>query len=154
MGQNITAIYRTYAVADLVRAELVEAGVSENDIHIIPDRANITESDYQSFDDELHDLHLPEEDVRTYQHCVRQGDYVVSVDADHDDARDLVRLQQIMRRPEAEAHDLNRLDNDYAGEPLYPHSDSTRAAPAPELAARRDTTSSDPYLRSYRRGVV
>src|SRR5690606_19103025 len=32
--------------------------------------------------DRLYDLHLPDEDLRTYQHAVRQGDYVVSAEVD------------------------------------------------------------------------
>ncbi len=155
MGRNITALYRTHAVADLVRRELAAEGVAESDIHIIPDRADAG-TDYQDFDDQLHDLHLPDDDLRTYQHCVRQGDVVVSVEADDDDEDDLIvtRIRQIMRRPETEAHQLETRGRDYAGQTIYPHSDPSRAAPGMERQAQQDPAYPDPFVRSYRRGSL
>ena len=47
----------------------------------------ITESpatDRERYMDDLHDLHLPDDDVRTYQHSVRSGDHVVSANVDED----------------------------------------------------------------------
>ena len=99
MNRNVTAVYRTYSVADLVRAELEELGVSRSDIHMIPD-SDLTagtsgEREDRRWSDTLHDLDLPDEDMRTYQSCVRRGDYVVSANVDESDVD---RVQQIMRR--------------------------------------------------------
>ncbi len=38
MHRNVTAIYRTHAVADLVRRELSEIGIAHRHILVIPDR--------------------------------------------------------------------------------------------------------------------
>ena len=86
MNRNVTAVYRTYSVADLVRRELESMGISRANIHVIPDTGDAVGTtgyrDDRRWMDQLHDLHLPEEDVRTYQHSVRRGDYVVSSNVD------------------------------------------------------------------------
>lgn len=151
MNRNVTSIYRTYAVADLVRRELEEVGVSRNHVHVIPDTDEPADAPGRRDDrwtDRLHDLHLPEDDVRTYQHSVRRGDYVVSANVG-EDAVD--RVQDIMRRPEAEAYDLDARTEEFRGETLHPHSQAARGPADPALMARRDTTYTDPYVRSYRR---
>jgi hypothetical protein len=152
MNRNVTAVYRTYSVADLVRAELEELGISRSDIHVIPDSdlpaGTSSERENRRWTDKFHDLDLPDEDVLTYQSCVRRGDYVVSANVDEDD---VARVQQIMRRPEAEAYDLDSRDAEFRGETIYPHSDSSRTAADLREKRRRDPTYTDPYLRSYRR---
>jgi hypothetical protein len=153
MDRNVTAIYRTYAVADLVRRELETVGISRANIHVIPDREDIVpESGYREdrrWTDLLHDLQLPDEDVRTYQHSVRRGDYVVSANVDDEWVE---RVQEIMRRPEAEAYDLDARTNEFGEETVIPPSDPARERD-PRLVGRRDTAYTDPYVRSYRRNT-
>ena len=116
MQRAVTAIYRTYAVADLVRDEIAELGVSRGYIHVVPDRDETLEPgatrDDASYNDDLHGLHLPEEDMRTYQQAVRRGDYVVSANVDDEDSGTLDRILEIMRRPE-DSYDIDALDEEY-----------------------------------------
>jgi hypothetical protein len=151
MNRNVTAVYRTYSVADLVRRELEALGISRGDIQVIPDSQDVfrpsgKRDDYR-WTDALHDLDLPEEDVRTYQHCVRRGDYVVSANVDEDRVG---RVQEIMRRPEAEAYNLDVRADEFREEALVAHSDKRRTSDG-RLVGQRDTTYTDPYVRSYRR---
>jgi hypothetical protein len=152
MNRNVTAVYRTYSVADLVRAELEDYGLSRSDIHVIPDSdlpaGTSGEREDRRWSDALHDLDLPDEDMRTYQSCVRRGDYVVSANVDESDVE---RVQQIMRRPEAEAYDLDARDAEFRDETIHPHSDDSRTAAALRAKRRRDPAYTDPYLRAYRR---
>ena len=152
MNRNVTAVYRTFSVADLVRTELEEFGLSGSDIHVIPDSdlpaGTSGAREDRRWTDKFHDLDLPDEDVRTYQSCVRRGDFVVSANVDEDDVE---RVQQIMRRPEAEAYDLDARDAEFRDESIHPHSDSSRIAADLRNQRRRDPAHNDPYLRSYRR---
>jgi hypothetical protein len=151
MDRNVTAIYRTYAVADLVRRELEGLGISRTNIHLIPDREDaVGASEYRHdrrWTDVLYDLELPDDDVRTYQHSVRRGDYVVSANVEDEWVG---RVQEIMRRPEAEAYNLDTRMDEFRDETIIAHGDTTRARDA-RLASRRDTAYTDPYVRSYRR---
>ena len=113
MQRAITAIYRTFAVADLVRNEIADLGVSRGYIHVVPDRddqitAGSTRDDAVLH--ELHDLDLPAEDARTYQQAVRRGDYVVSANVDDDYVE---RVMEIMRRPEEEAYNIDEVEEEY-----------------------------------------
>jgi hypothetical protein len=151
MNRNVTAIYRTFAVADLVRQELEAEGVSRSHIHVIPDhdRATATgDDDHRRYNDQIHDLHLPDNDVRTYQSSIRRGDYVVSV---HTDDGRVERIQAIMRRPEAEAYNLDARDAEFRDEELVAYSDSSRGTVDPAMRGERDPAHTDPSLRSYRR---
>ncbi len=148
MYRNVTAVYRTYAVADLVRRELHELGIATGHVRVVPDSdTTAVAGDRDSRHVEaLHDLHLPEDDVRTYQDCVRRGDYVVSAEVDEDQ---VARVQQIMRRPEEEARNLDTRAGELGDEPLAP-----RPADRPLDESRigtRDETTTDPYSRTYRR---
>lgn len=125
MQRAVTAIYRTYAAADLVRRELRDLGIPAHDITVLPDQdVPMTQSAGRDVGDEtwnrLHDLHLPDDDARTYQEAVRNGDHVVSVSLD-DDAH-LQRVHEIMRNPE-EAHDIDSLDSRYAASVYEPRRD-------------------------------
>ena len=125
MQRAVTAIYRTHAVADLVRDEIAELGISRGYIHVVPDRDETLESgttrDDATYNDDLHGLHLPEEDMRTYQQAVRRGDYVVSANVDDDDETMLDRVLEIMRRPE-DAYDIDALDEEYRDAEYVPAS--------------------------------
>ena len=131
MQRAVTAIYRTYAVADLVRDEIAEAGVSRGQISVVPDRDETVEAgsqrDPDTFNDDLHALHLPEDELRTYQQAVRRGDYVVSANVDDDDDRTLDRILEIMRRPE-DAYDIDALDEEYRDAEYVPAARSDTAA--------------------------
>lgn len=150
MNRNVTAVYRTHAVADLVRQELEAEGVSRSHIHVIPDhdRSTAADADNGRYNDEIHDLHLPDADARTYQSSIRQGDYVVSVHTDDDR---LERIQAIMRRPEAELHNLDARDTEFRDQELVAHSNASRGPVDPAMRGERDTAYTDPNLRSYRR---
>lgn len=154
MHRNVTAIYRTHATADLVRRELGELGVSSGDIHVIPDRdIPVGPEGHRSDDrysDQLHDLHLPDEDLRTYQQSVRRGDYVVSVEIDEEQVG---RVKDIMKRPEGEARDLDQRSEELAGADLDPYSDPNSGRPGEDLTAQRDPDHADPYSRVYTRNT-
>ena len=129
MQRAVTAIYRSHAVADLVREDLGRLGLARGNITVLPDSATMFGATDASFStnasqdrvgeaiDSLHELDLPEDDTRTYQQALRNGDYVVSVEVD-DDA-DLARIQEIMRRPE-DAYDLDELDTRYSAATYAP----------------------------------
>ncbi len=113
MNRAITAIYRTYATAQQVRDAITDAGVSSSYVDIIPDTDDQLEAGTYRNDevlDDLHDLHLPEDDVRTYQQAVRRGDYVVSANVDDDDVE---RVMEAMRRPEDEMYDIDRTEDEF-----------------------------------------
>jgi len=123
MQRAVTAIYRTHAVADLVREEIANLGVSRGHIHVVPDRDETMESgsyrDTDTYNNDLHALHLPDEELRTYQQAVRRGDYVVSVNVDDDTHLD--GIMEIMRRPE-DAYDIDALDEEYRDAEYIPAS--------------------------------
>ena len=152
MSNNVTAIYRTFATADLVRRELTDLGISAGRVRLVPDRDEpVTAGQHRDdnrYTDQLHDLHLPDDDVRTYQQSVRRGDYVVSVEVD-DDAH-LSRVKEIMRRPEAEAHHIGDRETEFRDEPVMPYS-STERRRNDDWMGERDTADDDAYTRSYRR---
>ncbi|MBB4003920.1 hypothetical protein [Aurantimonas endophytica] len=152
MNRNVTAIYRTHAVAELVRQELEAEGVSSGHIHVIPDHdrgvgVDATDSDHTRYNDAIHDLHLPDADARTYQASIRNGDYVVSVNAGDDR---IERIQAIMRRPEAEAHNLDARDEEFRDYDFLAPSDTTRTVD-PALRGERDPAYTNADMRSYRR---
>lgn len=155
MTKAVTAIYRTHAVADLVRSELKDAGVAAHDVHIVPDdpapvAEGTTRSDDSDWNDDLHRLHVPEDDLRTYQNAVRKGDYVVSVDLDGDEH--MSRVKEIMRRPEGEAYDIDAMDKLYAGTAYTPKKGSDSYAYDDRYIGTRDeATDGDGYVRSYSR---
>ena len=112
MQRAVTAIYRSPEVADLVQKELEQLGIASRDITVLSGTAGA-----DGAMDRLHDLGLPDEDARTYQQALRNGDHVVSVDV-HDDSH-LGGAQEIMRRPE-DAYDLDELDTRYASADYMP----------------------------------
>ncbi|MEC5414473.1 hypothetical protein, partial [Aurantimonas sp. C2-4-R8] len=151
MNRNVTAIYRTHAVADLVRQELEAEGLSRSDIHVIPDHDRgivAADDDDRRYFDAIHDLNLPDADARTYEASVRRGDYIVSVDAG-DDRVD--RIQAIMRRPEAEAYNIDDLDAEFSNYDLLSPRDPMRGTLDPALRGERDPAYTNPDMRSYRR---
>lgn len=152
MTLNVTAIYRTYGAADLVRSELLDLGVGRSDIHVVPDRDVPASAggyrDDTAYTDQLHALHLPEEDLRTYQHSVRRGDYVVS--AEVDDTR-VERVKEIMRHPEAQPYAYEGRSAEFRNEKLVPHSAGDRYVLDEDRRARPLSAEQDPYSRTYER---
>ncbi len=151
MHRNVTAIYRTHSTADLVRRELTDLGVSSGDIHVIPDQdvaGQTAERENDQYMEALHDLHLPDDDVRTYQQSVRRGDYVVSAEVDEDN---LTRVQQIMRRPEEEAYNLDARAEEFRDEETFADNRGADRSTNAGLAGRRDVSNDDPYARTYER---
>lgn len=153
MHRNVTAIYRSHATADLVRRELADLGIANGHIHVIPDRrdepvgAESEHGDTRHMD-ALHELHLPDDDLRTYQQSVRRGDHIVSVEADDEHVG---RVQEIMRRPEEEAYNLDTRATEFGGEPLHPHTAGGARTPDQRRLGRRDPAHTDPYSRTYHR---
>ncbi len=124
MQRAVTAIYPSHATATLVREELERLGLGRHHVTILPDSDTAGLSGQGSGDfggsfDALHGLGLPEDDIRTYQQAIRNGDYVVSVSVDEN--TDLSQVQEIMRRPE-DAYDLDDLDNRYSSADYVPAS--------------------------------
>jgi hypothetical protein len=152
MYRNVTAIYRTRPTADLVCRGLEEMGISRSAIHVVPDRdhpvaggALREDTDYT---DRLHDLHLPEDDLRTYQQCVRRGDYVVSAEVED---RDIDRVKAIMRRPEEETYHFENRASEFGNETIIPHSAGDGRMLDEEGRAQRLAAHDDPYARTYER---
>ncbi len=155
MYRNVTAIYRTRETADRVCSGLEDLGIARSGIHMIPDRDQpVTgeglreDTDYT---DRLHDLHLPEDDLRTYQQCVRRGDYVVSAEVeDHD----IEGVKAVMRRPEEETYHLENRTSEFSDETIIPHTAGEGYMSNEELRARRlAADDDDPYARTYERGA-
>jgi hypothetical protein len=152
VDRNVTAIYRSYSVADLVRRDLEAIGISRSHIHVIPDADEPLGAggyrDDTRWTNRIHDLHLPDDDVRLYQSSVRRGDYVVSANVDDDL---VARVQQIMRRPEAEAYNLDVRADEFQDEQVVLHTDTARRAADARVVGQREVAADDPYVRSYRR---
>ena len=126
--KTVTAIYRTHAIADRVRGEILAMGASGGDVDIVPDDPNplaegTTRDDADAMD-RLHGYGLPDDDVRTYQHAVRNGDYVVAARVDEES---LSTVQAIMRVPE-HAMNEDELRARYADEQLIAPSGGPLAA--------------------------
>ena len=193
MHRNVTAIYRTREVAELVRRGLEDIGVPAAQIHVIPDAADdpgstvgagapggriagtgtgvaapagtaasansiagpthplrgagyLTEPAHT---DRLHELHLPEEDVRTYQHSVRNGDYVVSAEVDDPQVQ---KVKEVMRRPESAVHDIEHRSSEFRSESLISHSAGEGHMLNEDQRARRMAASDDDrHYRTYER---
>lgn len=193
MHRNVTAIYRSREVAELVRRGLEDIGVPAANIHVIPDAADdpgstvgagapggriagtgtgvaapagtaasansiagpthplqgagyLTEPAHT---DRLHELHLPEEDLRTYQQCVRRGDYVVSAEVDDPQVE---KVKAVMRRPETEVYDIEHRASEFRSESLIPHSAGEGHMLNEEMRARRLALGDDDrFARTYER---
>lgn len=154
MYRNVTAVYRTRPTAELVCRGLEEAGISQSHIHVVPDRDHpVTGGELREgtdYTDRLHELHLPDDDLRTYQQCVRRGDYVVSAEVED---RDVDRVKAVMRRPEEETYRLENRATEFRDETIIPHSAGEGHMPNEEWRARRLSAHDDPYARTYERGA-
>jgi len=129
MQRAVTAIYPNADMAELVRQDLEQLGIGANNISVLsgdgPSSGSTSSTMGSSNDtDQLYNLGLPDEDIRTYQQALRNGDLVVSVEVDDDD--DLGRVQEIMRRPEG-AYDLDELDSRYADADYTPRQQAAYA---------------------------
>lgn len=128
MQRNVTAIYRTHQIADLVRTKLQEIGVKAGHISVIPDREDkIADGDTRNVDDydsELNNLKLGDEETSTYRHAVKNGDYVVSANVDDDNAN-LDAVQEIMAHPES--RNIDELEQGYRDESARDGGDRTHS---------------------------
>ena len=119
MHRNVTAIYRTHGVADQVRRELVDLGISRSHVHVVPDTDDVISAgsyrDDTTYRDDLGGLGLPDEERHTYEQAVRRGDYIVSVRVNENDEGHMGRITEIMRHPEA--HDFDALDTEFRDAP-------------------------------------
>ena len=140
MHRAMTAVYRTHAAAEMVRDRLKGLGVSGSDIAVVPDDpaplADGAHRDADTYARHIHDLHLPDDDARSYAESVRRGDFVVSVELD-DDA-DEGAIAEAMRHPE-DMRDLAGLDRDYAGATYAPYDYASDPDYARDPYAERDT---------------
>ena len=152
MHRNVTAIYRTFATADLVRQELHRLPDMSGHVHVTPDQDDPIGPDgfraERGYSDELHDLHLPDDDLKTYQHSVRQGDYIVSAEVDEDQVK---QAQDIMRRPGEEAYNLDIRSDEFRNGELDPYSDPIAPPENEDWMGRRYTRHDDPFTRTYER---
>ena len=152
MSLNVTAIYPDHASAELVRKHLLDIGVALDDIRVIPDRAVPVEpGGYRAstdYTDQLYGLHLPDDDLHTYQHAVRRGDHVVS--AEVDEAK-VERVKEIMRHPEAKPYEFARRSSDFRDEARIPYSTGERPVLEEDWRARPLAAQDDPYARTYER---
>ena len=116
--------------------------------HANPLEAGADDERHHAYD-RLHELHLPEEDVRTYQHAVRRGDYVVSAEVDEDKVE---KVKAIMRRPETEAWDIEHRGSEFRNETLIAHSAGEGHMLNEDRRARRLAVGDDDrYTRTYER---
>lgn len=162
MRRAVTAIYRTRATADLVRDELERIGVPNRyitilpEVQIVPDTDHASRSTSEALDldrsfDHLHDLHLPEDDTRTYQQALRNGDVVVSVGLDDDTP--IERVKEIMRQPE-QSYDMDELDQSYRDAEYSPRRSPLNALFDDRQKGRRDESQDSPYTRTYNRDLA
>lgn len=162
MKGAVTAIYRSLSVANQVRDELEHVGIGREWItvlpstRIVPDTTNPSRSTTLEQDslrdaiDQLHDLHLPEDDTRTYQQALRQGSYVVSAAVEED--ADIGRIEEIMRRPQ-DAHDLDELGTLYLGADYMARRQPPAEGFDEQMVGRRDDNQRSPYTRTYQRNA-
>lgn len=147
MSRIITAVYRSYAVAALVRGELEQIGVPAGDIVVIPDADEPASEERprenRQLMDAVSELDLPDSDTRDYQQCVRRGDYVVSATVG---SALVEEARKIMRNPEAEARNLDALAQEFEHTQVVRHS--VRPARA-GTAVAPDADAAHPYIRSY-----
>jgi len=113
--------------------------------------AGMLEAGAESDIDRLYDLQLPEDDLRTYQHAIRQGDYLVSAEVDDDGQ--LERVKEAMRRPDAELHNIERRALEFRNHDLIAHSaGKERHGLSEEYRARRlASRNGDEFARIYER---
>ncbi|PZQ51504.1 MAG: hypothetical protein DI556_04935 [Rhodovulum sulfidophilum] len=107
--QNVTAIYRRFTSADLVRQALRDHGIEIARVHVIPDRVTGIDdaADFGLYDSVIRDLDLPEADIRAYQDAVRRGDFVVSATVP---SSEVPQVQEIMSHPEAFGDRVDRVE--------------------------------------------
>ncbi|TFL18871.1 hypothetical protein [Jannaschia formosa] len=148
MHKNVTAIYRTHAVAEQVKEQIADLGISTRHIDVVPNRMDEATHgaprDPDSYRSDLDHLGLPEDERHLYDHALRRGDHVVSVRVNHDDEKHINRISEIMRHPEA--HDLDALDAEFRDEPRGAHN------AGPGVATGRRDTDTDyggPAVRGY-----
>ena len=106
MSRTVTAIFRTMDVANTVKREIEQLGVSGSYISVVggADRAG-----------EIDHLHLPHDEAVTYQRAVQQGHYIVSAEVDEDHVN---QVAEIMRHPE-QGVDIDAYETDYRATPDY-----------------------------------
>lgn len=126
--KHVSAVYRTHEIASRVRSQIEDLGVARSDVHLVPDdaahhTAGTARDDAAS--DQLASLGLPDGDVHTYRHAVRNGDYVVVADVVDDEK--VATIEGVMRDPD---HALNEdeLRARYADEQLIAPAGAPLAA--------------------------
>ena len=151
MSLNVTAIYPDHTSAELVRRHLLDIGVGRDDIWVVPDRAVPVAAggyrDTADYADALHRLHLPEDDLHTYEHAVRRGDHVVSAEVDE---AQVERAKEIMRHPEAKPYEFATRSSEFRDEARIPYT-GDRAVLEEDWRARPLAAQDDPYARTYER---
>ena len=105
MSKTVTAIFRTMDVANTVKAEIEQIGVSGHNVAVVGND-RVDDIDY---------LNLPHDEAVTYKQAIREGHYVVSADVDEDHVD---RVAEIMRHPE-EGVDIEAYEADYRGRDTY-----------------------------------
>lgn len=150
MERAITAVYPSHAEAARVRSALTQLGIPGGHITLIPDAETAGGSENTgAMSARLHDLGLPDEDTRTYDQAIRNGDAVLSVKVD--DVTRLDRIKSVMRDP-GSARDLDALDEEYRGAEYVPFRHEDRPAEPQDRAIREDPLPGERAdLRGYTR---
>lgn len=131
------------------------SGIAPTDAPIVPHEhpfhhAGMLEAGAEPDIDRLYDLQLPEDDLRTYQHAIQQGDYVVSVEVEDEQ---LERVKEVMRHPVDEIHNIEQRALEFRNHDLIAHSSGKGGHRlSDEYRARRLTKDSEDELaRVYER---
>jgi len=104
MSQMITALFKDPAQARQALQALVEMGVAQHRIVAVGSEDAREISSISGFralsarDDSvaaLHDLNLPQADLRVFEQGLRDGCTMIAVQVDHDDAEDAVRALEM-----------------------------------------------------------
>ena len=106
MNRTVTAIFQTADVAQSVKAQIEQLGVSGSHIDVLggADRA-----------DDVSQLNLPHDEAVTYREAVREGHHVVSADVPESHVDEAM---QIMRHPEGGV-DIDAYETEYRGRDTY-----------------------------------
>lgn len=82
--RTVTAFFDTSAHASTARADLIAAGVPENDITLVGSDAEhftVTSDHHAGFWESLANFFMPDDDRRTYAEGLRRGGFAISVKA-------------------------------------------------------------------------
>jgi nicotinate-nucleotide pyrophosphorylase len=141
MSRTVIALYRSHAMAHLVRNELERAGIGRDRIallpgaRIVPGAVEVSGSAItrDSLEDALYrldDLHLRDSDTQVCRRALQQGVFVVVIEIE--DASDLDSVQEVMDRPGevCSLDEFTGIQPDASDTPFAPAASRWMARPA------------------------